>query len=225
MPPGQRNVVVIVGPSLPPLVLPPRAKRRLADDGRIEDLARVAFGVGDARLDQDRVAAHRSRGRGLLGRRLSGSNRDRSDIAAVVIAAGREANRREGQRRSEPSMKHPRHGAVTPVRYGFARRRWARSARERRTRPSDPAQTIETAASDGIQLRRVRRSRSPTGAWVGRQRGSQRAFCSGRTTACGNAPLLSWRPWGRCCEVASERLSVNPDVCPDIGSASAIGHA
>ena len=82
------------------------AERRLADDGNAEDLARVAFGVGDARLDQDRVAAHRSRRRGLLGRRLSGSNRDRPDIAAVVTAAGREATCCDRQGHHKPRLAH-----------------------------------------------------------------------------------------------------------------------
>ena len=51
---GQWNVVRIVGPVLPPLVFAVWAEPGLANEGPVEDLARMVYIVSDARLDQDR---------------------------------------------------------------------------------------------------------------------------------------------------------------------------
>jgi hypothetical protein len=99
-PRGQRNVVITAGLP-PPAGLAAAAERRPADEGLAEDLGRVAFKLGDARLEQDRVAGHR----GIL---LGLDRGDRSDLAAVVIAAGREANCSDRQRRREPFLPEAR---------------------------------------------------------------------------------------------------------------------
>ena len=51
---GQWNVVRIVGPVLHPLVFAVWAEPGLANEGPVEDLARMVYIVSDARLDQDR---------------------------------------------------------------------------------------------------------------------------------------------------------------------------
>ena len=97
LPSGQRNVVVIAAPVLPPLVLPPGQN---ADSPMRDplDLARVFCSVGDARLDQDRVAGHRDC---LLGRK-----RDRSDTRWVAAAAATGQRRYADEHAEEKRAEH-----------------------------------------------------------------------------------------------------------------------
>jgi hypothetical protein len=140
---------MIVGPSLPPLVLPPRwnADSPMAETPRTSPVRRSC--VGDARFDQDRGAAQGSGSRGLLGRRLIGRDRDRSDIghrchparreppAAVVRAItkprlGHATCRRVGNFGANLRFRFGRHAAVLPADSSLA------AAASRRTeQPSD----------------------------------------------------------------------------------------